>query len=142
MPPTIPIDELYKGGKYPEGQIVNYEGTNSYRANSLEKKEAEKLSEEILTDIRRAAEVHRQVRRYAQSIIRPGIRLIDMCEKIEDMNRKLVRENGLEAGIAFPTGCSLNHVAAHYTPNPGDFTVLQQSDVMKVLLCSLLRSLY
>ena len=29
------------------------------------------------------------------------------------------------AGCAFPTGCSLNHVAAHYTPNKGDDTVLQ-----------------
>jgi len=37
-----------------------------------------------------------------------------------------------EAGIAFPTGCSLNHVAAHWTPNKGDKTVLQYDDVMKV----------
>lgn len=42
-----------------------------------------------------------------------------------EQNRELVRENGLEAGIAFPTGCSLNHVAAHYTPNNGDHTVLK-----------------
>ena len=34
-------------------------------------------------------------------------------------------ESGLDAGIAFPTGCSLNYVAAHYTPNGGDKTVLQ-----------------
>ena len=27
---------------------------------------------------------------------------------------------------------SLNHVAAHYTPNNGDFTVLGKDDVMKV----------
>ena len=37
-----------------------------------------------------------------------------------------------QRGIGFPTGCSLNHVAAHYTPNAGDDTVLQQGDVMKV----------
>jgi hypothetical protein len=28
-------------------------------------------------------------------------------------------------GIGFPTGVSLNQVAAHYTPNPGDKTVLK-----------------
>jgi methionine aminopeptidase len=39
--------------------------------------------------------------------------------------------NGLECGIAFPTGCSLNHCAAHYTPNAGDQTVLQYDDVCK-----------
>jgi len=32
--------------------------------------------------------------------------LIDICNEIEEMNRFLVKENGLKAGIAFPTGCS------------------------------------
>lgn len=73
-----------------------------------------------------------QVRKYAQSIIRPGMRLIDLCEAIEEKNRQLVGESGLARGIAFPTGCSLNHVAAHYTPNGGDNTVLREGDVMKV----------
>lgn len=35
-------------------------------------------------------------------------------------------------GLAFPTGCSLNHCAAHYTPNAGDTTVLQADDVCKI----------
>ena len=37
-----------------------------------------------------------------------------------------------QAGIAFPTGCSINDVAAHYSPNTGDNTVLKYGDVMKV----------
>jgi methionyl aminopeptidase len=48
------------------------------------------------------------------------------------MARKLIAENGLEAGLAFPTGCSLNHCAAHYTPNAGDPTVLQADDICKI----------
>lgn len=40
--------------------------------------------------------------------------------------------NGLERGQAFPTGCSLNHVAAHYTPNYGDDTILGANDVCKL----------
>lgn len=40
--------------------------------------------------------------------------------------------NPHSAGIAFPTGCSLNYVAAHWTPNAGDKTVLQYDDVMKL----------
>ena len=46
--------------------------------------------------------------------------------------RRLIEEHGLDAGIAFPTGCSLNYVAAHYTPNSGDNTVLGYDDVMKL----------
>ena len=55
-----------------------------------------------------------------------------MCEMLENKNRELVCEDGLSRGIGFPTGCSINHVAAHYTPNSGDDTVLQYDDVMKV----------
>ena len=87
-----------------------------------------------IKSLRKVSEVHRQVRKYAQSIIKPGEKLIDICEKIEDMNRYLVRENKLEAGIAFPTGCSLNYVAAHYTPNNGDFTRVEYDDVCKVTI--------
>jgi methionyl aminopeptidase len=86
----------------------------------------------VYEDARLAAEVHRQVRAYVQPLIKPGVKIIDLCEKLEDMNRKLVQENGLKAGIAFPTGASLNHVAAHWSPNPGDTTVLGYDDVMKV----------
>ncbi len=90
------------------------------------------MNEELYNKVRLASEVHRQVRHYAQSFIKPGIKLVDMCEQLEECNRRLVEEKGLECGIGFPTGCSLNYVAAHYTPNPGDNTVLQYGDVMKV----------
>ena len=48
------------------------------------------------------------------------------------MNRTLIQENGLKAGLAFPTGVSINHCAAHYTPNAGDTTVFKYEDVMKL----------
>ena len=44
----------------------------------------------------------------------------EICERIESMNRKLVVEDGLNAGIAFPTGVNVNHIAAHYSPNHDD----------------------
>ena len=53
-------------------------------------------------------------------------------ETLEGISRKLIKENKLQAGPAFPTGVSLNHCAAHYTPNAGDPTVLKYDDVMKV----------
>ena len=65
-------------------------------------------------------------------IAKPGVVMFDLCEQLEDCVRRLIVENGLEAGIAFPTGCSLNYVAAHWTPNGGDKTVLQYDDVMKL----------
>ena len=57
---------------------------------------------------------------------------MDICNEIEDTNRRLIEANGLEAGIAFPTGASINHCAAHWTPNIGDDTILGKDDVMKI----------
>merc|ERR1719295_1381591 len=67
-----------------------------------------------------------------RSWVKPGMKMIDICERLEGVSRKMIAENGLDAGLAFPTGCSLNHCAAHYTPNGGDETVLKYDDVCKI----------
>ncbi|XP_015648362.1 methionine aminopeptidase 2A isoform X2 [Oryza sativa Japonica Group] len=131
-PPSIPVDELFPSGEFPEGEIQHYKDDNLWRTTSEEKRELERLQKPMYNAVRRAAEVHRQVRKYMRSILKPGMLMIDLCETLENMVRKLIKENGLEAGIAFPTGCSLNCVAAHWTPNGGDKTVLQYDDVMKL----------
>jgi len=132
FPPSIPISDLFPNKVFPLGEIQPYLDNNSYRTTSEEKRALERIHSSIYEDVRRASEAHRQVRQWTQTWIKPGIKLIDMCDKIEEMNRKLIQESGLKAGIGFPTGCSLNHVAAHYTPNTGDETVLSYDDVMKV----------
>lgn len=131
-PPTVPVRLLFPDGNYPTGEICQYKDDNLWRTTSAEKREAERMDEDMLRDVRRASEVHRQVRTYANSFIKPGMLMTEICERIENATRTLIEENGLKAGIGFPTGCSLNHVAAHYTPNTGDKTVLGYSDVMKI----------
>jgi len=50
-----------------------------------------------------------QVRKYMrENVIKPGVSLFEMCETLEATVRRLIAANGMEAGIAFPTGCSLN----------------------------------
>ena len=121
-----------RASRFPEGQVLEAADCNSWRTTNEEKRYLDRLNEDLYDTVREAAEVHRQTRKFAQSLIKPGIRLADMCEQLEECNRRLVGEAGLKRGIAFPTGCSLNHVAAHYTPNPGDDTCLAFGDVMKV----------
>ncbi|KAF3550758.1 hypothetical protein DY000_02002464 [Brassica cretica] len=131
-PPSIPVIDLFPSGEFPEGEIQEYKDDNLWRTTSEEKREMERLQKPIYNSLRQAAEVHRQVRKYVRSIMKPGMLMIDICETLENTVRKLISENGLQAGIAFPTGCSLNNVAAHWTPNSGDKTVLQYDDVMKL----------
>jgi len=76
--------------------------------------------ETTYNDIRRAAEVHRQVRSAAAKFIRPGRTMTEIAEFIEDGTRALVEADGFKSGVGFPTGLSLNHCAAHYSPNAGD----------------------
>ena len=89
------------------------------------------LEDEVMC-YRRAAEVHREARSYIQSKIKPGMKLYDICSDLEDHVRHIIKENGPLAGMGFPTGCSINNCAAHYTPNPGDDTVLNYGDVVKL----------
>jgi len=132
-PPTIPVEVLFADSEPPTGQVVEHPGDmNRHRITSEELRAQDRMLEGTIRQIRLASECHRQVRKWTQTFVQPGIKIIEMAEAIEEKNRQLVRENGLHAGVGFPTGCSLNHVAAHWTPNPGDTTVLKYDDVMKI----------
>ncbi|MFH4974970.1 hypothetical protein AB6A40_001679 [Gnathostoma spinigerum] len=131
------VDEQFPDGNFPLGEICEYKPENDERTalNRMtveEKKALDTSYEEIYKDFRRGAEAHRQTRKYVQSWLKPGLTMFEICERLEAHSRRMINEHGLDAGLAFPTGCSLNHCAAHYTPNAGDTTVLQESDVCKI----------
>ncbi|KAJ2826068.1 Methionine aminopeptidase 2 [Coemansia erecta] len=129
---SVPVTQLFPNDSFPEGEICEYVDDNAYRTTSEELRAKDRLNEKQLFDLRRAAEVHREVRRHAQKTIKPGMDLTTIAEMIENGTRALVEASGFEAGIGFPTGLSLNHCAAHYTPNAGDHVVVQGDDVLKV----------
>ncbi|KAK4121345.1 peptidase M24A, methionine aminopeptidase [Parathielavia appendiculata] len=137
-PPRVLISQLFPDKKYPTGEEVEYVNENRYRTTNEEKRHLDNLKSEWLNDYRHAAEVHRQTRQWAQKNIKPGQTLMEIANGIEDSVRALVGHQGLEegdaqiAGMGFPTGLSINHCAAHYTPNSGNKMVLQQDDVMKI----------
>lgn len=137
-PPRVAISTLFPYGQYPEGELCNYATDNHFRTTSEEKRQLDRLNNDFLQEYRQGAEVHRQVRQWAQGHIKPGQTLTEIAEGIEDSVRALTGHPGLEegdnikGGMGFPTGLSINHCAAHYTPNAGNKMVLQQDDVMKV----------
>ncbi len=137
-PPRVLISQLFPDKVYPKGEEVPYVNDNAYRTTNEEKRHLDNLKSEFLNDYRHGAEAHRQARQWAQKNIKPGQTLTEIANGIEDSVRALVGHQGLEegdaliAGMGFPTGLSLNHCAAHYTPNAGNKMVLQQDDVLKV----------
>jgi len=112
--------------------IANDDKKAADRFSSEEARAIDRAQLDMYNEIRQAAEAHRQTRQYIQKWVKPGMKMIDICNELESTARKLINENGLQAGLAFPTGCSINHCAAHYTPNAGDPTVLGEDDVVKM----------
>lgn len=138
-PPTIKISDLYTDGNFPIGQIMDHpsaagvdDKTAKDRFTSEEARALDRMQNDIYNEARQAAEAHRQTRKHIQQWVKPGMTMIEICNELENTARKLIGEDGLKAGLAFPTGCSRNHCAAHYTPNAGDTTVLQYDDVTKI----------
>ncbi|RSH93273.1 Methionine aminopeptidase 2 [Saitozyma podzolica] len=111
-PPRVGLSKIFKNGVYPVGQEVEYKNDTTSRITSEEARERERLAQgdpsTNYQNIRRAAEVHRQVRSYARKTIKPGMTMTEIANLIEDGTRSLVEESGLESGIGFPTGLSVN----------------------------------
>ncbi|KAL9658730.1 hypothetical protein ABK040_005885 [Willaertia magna] len=130
--PTVPIKYLFKDGKYPEGEILKHPlESNSKRFDSREEKQKDEMFDSIYQEARHAAEVHRTARQWFQGYVKPGMKVIDAAEALENKARELIEDNGIKAGLAFPLGCSMNNCAAHYTPNGGDETIITANDIIK-----------
>jgi len=84
------------------------------------------LSSEEVDKLLFAGKVVRQVLSKAAEIVKPGVRVIDVCESLE----KLIFELGAEP--AFPCNVSINEVAAHYTSPADDQSVIPEDSLVKV----------
>jgi methionyl aminopeptidase len=137
-PPRVLLSNLFPNNQYPHGEEVEYRDENTYRTTSEEKRALDRMNNDFLEEYRYGAEVHRQVRKWAHEYIKPGLTLTEIAEGIEDSVRALTGHPGLEegdnikGGVAFPTGVNLDHIAAHYSPNAGNKTILSKDNVMKV----------
>lgn len=139
-PPRVPIAQLFPNNQYPTGEEVEYKNENAFRTTNEEKRHLDRMNNDVLTDYRRGAEAHRQVRQWAQkNLIKPGKTLHEIANGIEDATRALTGHPGLEegdnikGGVGFPTGLSINHCAAHYTPNTTSKPwIVDQKDVLKI----------
>ena len=63
-----------------------------------------------------AGEIAKQVVAFAKNLIKPGMPLLEIAEKIEQQIKDLGGEP------AFPVNLSINEIAAHYTPTHDDTT--------------------
>ncbi|RMF28992.1 MAG: type II methionyl aminopeptidase, partial [Candidatus Nitrosothermus koennekii] len=74
----------------------------------------------------KAGRIASEVREYARKKYHVGRTLLEICEELEGM----IRAKGGEP--AFPCNVSLNEIAAHYTAEPDDETIVKDGDVLKI----------
>ncbi len=91
------------------------------------KKTEEELKEEKdrLEAYKKAGEIAKKVKDFIRPKIKVGAKLLDLV----DLAEKKIIELGGKPG--FPVNISINHVAAHFTPPPGDSTEIQEGDIVK-----------
>ena len=80
----------------------------------------------IYDKYRRAGQVAADAREYGLSLIKEGVRFLDVAEGVEAR----IREQG--CSFAFPVNISRNDLAAHYSPRHDDQSVFHKGDLVKL----------
>ncbi|KAI3957675.1 hypothetical protein MKW92_009691, partial [Papaver armeniacum] len=103
-----------------------------------EEKELDLTSPEVVTKYKTAAEIVNKALQLVLSECKPGVKIVDLCEKGDSYIReqsgsvyKNVKKK-IERGVAFPTCISVNNIVCHFSPLASDETVLVQGDMMKI----------
>ena len=73
-----------------------------------------------------AGRIASKVRELIRNEVKPGVKVIDICERVE----QLTRQYG--GAPAFPCNVDIDKVAAHYVSPLGDQTLIQQDQMVKV----------
>ena len=89
-------------------------------------------NDNTLESIRKGGIIHQMVRKKIQPLLRPGLKMSTLANVIESTTRSFTKDVGINKGIGFPTGLSINHCAAHYSPFKGSDYTLTEKDNVKI----------
>jgi methionyl aminopeptidase len=84
------------------------------------------MEKDVLEKYEKAGMIAAQARDLAIKMCKPGVRLLEIAERVEEF----IRKQG--ARPAFPVNISVNDVAAHYTPMHNDGKVVGEGDLVKI----------
>lgn len=79
-----------------------------------------------IQDYLNAGKIAAEVRENARKKDYVGSTLFEICESIE---KEIIKKDGK---CAFPVNTSLNEIAAHYTAEPNDQKIVQDTDLLKI----------
>lgn len=79
-----------------------------------------------LDNWKKAGKIGHEALMYGKSLIKPGVKLLDVAEKVENF----IRDHGAQP--AFPVNLSINEIAAHYSPVINDKLTFKKNHVVKI----------
>lgn len=86
----------------------------------------EEARAKMLESFTKAGQIAASIKKDAKHLVNPGESVLDIAETIE----KMIIDGGAMPG--FPCNVSINDIAAHYTPEVGDTTLIGEKDVVKI----------
>jgi methionyl aminopeptidase len=84
------------------------------------------MEQEMIEKYKKAGQIAAQALEYGCGLIKPGVRVVDVCDKVE---AKILELGGQ---MAFPAQISINDVAAHFCPEQDDPVAFKQGDMAKL----------
>ena len=118
-------------GKY-EDRFSELRGVNPI-FNQIEMFTEYPSNNDTIRSLEYAASIHKEVRRYLQPYLRPGISFEEIARIIETKTEELSNQSkSINKGIGFPVGLSVNECAAHFHPKPNDNLKLGKDDILKI----------
>jgi len=84
------------------------------------------MEKEVLEKYKKAGEICKEAKELARKELKVGTKVLDLAEKIESF----IKKKG--AKPAFPVNISINDIAAHYSPDIDDETIIKGGDLVKV----------
>jgi len=89
-------------------------------------------NENMLDSLIKGGNIHKMVRKKIQPLLKPGISMNYLANVIESTTKELTNNIGINKGIGFPPGLSINNCAAHFSPYKDKDIILGNNDNVKI----------
>ena len=76
--------------------------------------------------------IHKKIRNFIRPHLKPGLKLSELANLIENKCIELTDGKGINSGIGFPSSLSVNDCAAHFTPCSKYDVTLDENSITKI----------
>ena len=105
---------IYGVGNIPDEQVVPSNDTSE------------------IESLKSGASIHKKIRNFIRPHLKPGLKLSELAELIENKCMELTDGNGVNSGVGFPSSLSVNDCAAHFTPSKKYDVTLDKNSITKI----------